>query len=334
MKKLNRKATSMYSRLTPLQRIALAIAVVIAFVITVLVLVYNVQILGFLTPYAKKWRDIPAGWLILWFLFIVVSFPPLIGYSTLLTIAGIVYGFPNGWFIAATATVVGSTLSFLVSRHILKRYAERLAARDNRFAAFALTIKHDGLKLLVMIRLCPLPYSLSNGALATVPTINWPTFSLASALASVKLMLHVFVGAKLGEIGEKGGDMDLKTRLISYASIAIGVIVGVITAAVMYRQTNARAKQLQALEREAAVRGSLDEAIREYADDPSALEAGQVLRDQEDDISLHPAYADYDEDSAAYRDALDDDGLPLAPPEVFSDGDGSDGDEGAVQRGR
>jgi hypothetical protein len=30
-------------------------------------------------------------------LIFVVSFPPLIGYSSLLTIAGFVYGFPNGY---------------------------------------------------------------------------------------------------------------------------------------------------------------------------------------------------------------------------------------------
>ena len=38
-----------------------------------------------------------SAWLVLWALIFTVSFPPLIGYSSLLTIAGFVYGFPNGF---------------------------------------------------------------------------------------------------------------------------------------------------------------------------------------------------------------------------------------------
>lgn len=67
------------------------------FILSILFLVYNEKIFGALLPYAKKWRDVTAGWLVLWALIFTVSFPPLIGYSSLLTIAGFVYGFPNGY---------------------------------------------------------------------------------------------------------------------------------------------------------------------------------------------------------------------------------------------
>ena len=117
----------------------------------------------------------------------------------------------HSWFVVASATIVGSTVSFLVSRHILHNFVSRLMHNDPRFAALALTIKHDGLKLLIMIRLCPLPYSLSNGALSTIPTVDWPQFMLATAIVSPKLLLHVFVGSKLGELAEKGKTMDART---------------------------------------------------------------------------------------------------------------------------
>lgn len=95
--KLQRHGLTLYRRLTPVQRVLLVIAGLAAFVLSILFLVYNEHIFKYwLAPVAKKWRDIPAGWLILWSMTFVVSFPPLIGYSTCVTLAGFVYGFPNG----------------------------------------------------------------------------------------------------------------------------------------------------------------------------------------------------------------------------------------------
>jgi uncharacterized membrane protein YdjX (TVP38/TMEM64 family) len=249
----------------------------------------------------------------------------------------------NSWVISAAGTIVGSTLSFLVSRHYFHSYAERLVSRDSRFAALALTLKHDGLKLLIMIRLCPLPYSLMNGALATVPTVSWQTFALATAIASLKLMLHIFVGAQLGEIAAHGEEMDTRTKVVSYISIVIGAGVGIATGIFMYRQTKRRAAELQAQEADAVRRASGDSLRWEYADDPAALEAAQTLRERDDDISLHTEpYEDWDDDPqemGRYRD----DASPVSPlsptsatspgdgglvnPDVFANGDISDDED-------
>jgi hypothetical protein len=93
---LARRVLDQYNKLTPLQKVLFFSGSVVAAVLGILFLVYNETIFGKLLPVAKKWRDVRAGWLILWMLIFTVSFPPLIGYSSLLTIAGFVYGFPNG----------------------------------------------------------------------------------------------------------------------------------------------------------------------------------------------------------------------------------------------
>lgn len=95
--KLSRRINDQYNKLTPVQKVLFVVGNIAVGVLGILFLVYNEKIFGSLLPVAKKWRDIPAGWLILWVLIFVVSFPPLIGYSSLLTIAGFVYGFPNGY---------------------------------------------------------------------------------------------------------------------------------------------------------------------------------------------------------------------------------------------
>jgi uncharacterized membrane protein YdjX (TVP38/TMEM64 family) len=164
---------------------------------------------------------------------------------------------------------------------------ERLVSHDKRFAALSLTIKHDGLKLLVMIRLCPLPYSLSNGAVATIPTVRWSSFALATALASPKLLLHVFVGAKLAEIAEKGGSMDAKTKTISYLSVIIGMMAGVITGWVVYRQTKARARRIEAEER-IRLGGEVPATTPTYVDDPETADYNAAQSDYDDYLHFLP----------------------------------------------
>lgn len=94
--RLSKQALKQYNRLTILQKGLLVVAGLAILVAAILFLVYNERIYGWLAPFAKRWREIRAGWLILWAMTFVVSFPPLIGYSTCVTIAGFVYGFPNG----------------------------------------------------------------------------------------------------------------------------------------------------------------------------------------------------------------------------------------------
>lgn len=94
--KFNRRAMSQYNRLSPMQKVLFNVGGIVIFILSILFLIYNERIFHAMLPFAKKWRDVTAGWLILWALIFIVSFPPLIGYSSLLTIAGFVYGFPNG----------------------------------------------------------------------------------------------------------------------------------------------------------------------------------------------------------------------------------------------
>ena len=140
------------------------------------------------------------------------------------------------WPIVATATVVGSTCSFITSRTLLSKFVSRLVAKDRRFEALSLVLKYDGLKLLVMIRLCPLPYSLSNGAISTFPTVQPWMFALATAIATPRLVIAVFIGSRLKAIAQSGEKMDTTTKAINWASIIFGVSLGAITGWLIYKR--------------------------------------------------------------------------------------------------
>lgn len=140
------------------------------------------------------------------------------------------------WLIFSTATVVGSTASFYVSRTVLSKFVKRMMERDKRFAALALTLKYDGLKLLCMIRLCPLPYSFCNGAVSTFPTVQPLMYGLATAIISPKLLVPAFIGSRLRLFSDKSEQMSAGSKAINIISIIVTVCIGVFTGYYIYNR--------------------------------------------------------------------------------------------------
>jgi len=248
----------------------------------------------------------------------IAAFPPLIGYSTTVSIAGFVYGFPNGWFIVASSTVAGSLASFIASRTVLSDYVHNLVGKDKRFEALALTLKHDGLKILCMIRVCPLPYSISNAAMSTFPTVHPLSFALATAIASPKLLIHVFIGSRLALIAENGGKMDAGTKAINYASIIIGSVIGAAVGWFIYRKTMARARELEEEELENGLQENglvIRGRDRSYTDMDGNEDIDAAALMDPDDISLWNQEEGIESREHVYRDEFTDD------EDVFARGD-------------
>ncbi|CAF9922045.1 MAG: Tlg2-vesicle protein [Heterodermia speciosa] len=318
--KIHRKVYRTMEKMSPLQRALVAFGGIVTLVLAVLFLVFNERIFRRLSPVAVKWKELRGGWLILWAMTFITAFPPVIGYSSCITIAGFVYGFPEGWFIVATATVAGSTCSFIASRSLLSNFVHRLVANDTRFEALSLVLKYDGLKLLCMIRLCPLPYSISNGAISTFPTVEPAMFALATAIITPKLLIHIFIGSRLAAIAKSGEKMDAGTKAINWISIIVGMIIGAVTGWLIYRRTVARSQQLEAEERN-KVRGSTTRTAG-FSDEPDEQSTG-TTKLSDDDID----FLDHDGTGGAYRDELIDD-----EDDVFRYADADEEDAISLQR--
>ena len=318
--KYYRRFMQLWNKLTSVQKILLVLGIIAFDTFFILFLVFNEKIFSALQPFAEKWKDTSGGWIILWIVTFITAFPPMIGYSTCGTTAGFVYGAWEGWLILATATIAGSTCSFIVSRTVLRSYVEKMVAHDKRFAALTLTLKQDGLKLLCMIRLCPLPYSLSNGAMSTFPTVQAQTYALATAIITPKLLIHTFIGSRLAIIAKKGGEMSGGAKAINYISIAVGAIVGMSVGVYIYRKTMSRAAELEEEEANAVHDSARRTGAppKQFTDDPEAQAAAGTLAEQDT--------MDYfDEDAVEsnprpYADGYSDDDDP------FGRGDGDDGD--------
>ncbi|KAJ4395172.1 Tlg2-vesicle protein [Neurospora sp. IMI 360204] len=238
------QAVTIFLGLSLLQKIAILVALAIFFILSVVALVYSHAIFASLGPLAEKWRALPFGWLICFGLVFMTAFPPIIGYSTAVTVAGFVYGFPWGWPIAAAATVAGSTCSFLASRGVLAGYVNRLVGRDKRFVALGQVLRRDGLGVLAMVRFSPLPYSLSNGFLATVPRLRVGGFAVATAMATPKLFVHIFIGSRLALLASSGDKMTTRDRAINYISMLLFGAVGAVVGYLIWKRTMSRAEEL------------------------------------------------------------------------------------------
>ncbi|KAM0819500.1 hypothetical protein AB5N19_05316 [Seiridium cardinale] len=292
----------LFVRLSPLQRVLAVIAGVVLFVLSILFLVYSHRIFSALKPIAAGWRDLPGGWVLVWLMTFATAFPPVIGYSSSVTIAGFVYGFPGGWPIVASATVVGSTVAFLTSRTVFSKYVQALVGTDKRFVALGHVLRHDGILVLAAIRFCPLPYSLSNGFLATIPNINPLSFAAATALATPKLLVHVFIGSRLAQLAEDD-DMSTGDKVINYMSMLVGALVGMGIGLLIYKRTMARAAELA--REEAAENGQVlgPDGEVDYEDLEEGV-LGRVSRQGEADAA---ALMDDDDISLWETDAMDDD---------------------------
>lgn len=76
-------------KMTPVQLAGSAAVGIITIMLAILFLVFSERIFAWLQPIAEKWKNLKGGWLILWFMCFVTAFPPVIGYSTCLTLAGV-----------------------------------------------------------------------------------------------------------------------------------------------------------------------------------------------------------------------------------------------------
>ncbi|KAH8905441.1 hypothetical protein BR93DRAFT_970231 [Coniochaeta sp. PMI_546] len=290
------RARTLFLSLTPLYRVLVVLAGLVLLGLGITAAIFSHSIFTALGPVAKSWRALPyhSGALIIFLLICLTGFPPIIGYSSAVTLAGFVYGFPLGWPIAASATVIGSAAAFVASRGVLGAYVHALVGRDRRFVALGQVLRRDGIKVLTAIRFCPLPYSLSNGFLATIPSVSVGSFAAGTLFSTPKLLVHVFIGSRLAKLAEEGDTMSAGDKAINYAGMLFGGLVGTAVGLIIYRRTMARAAELEA-EALAAAQGEdggVLLAAEGYEDTEESLlmrsgaEADAAALMDEDDISL------------------------------------------------
>ncbi|CAG8640068.1 5434_t:CDS:2 [Ambispora leptoticha] len=202
--------------LPPKRRFLLLLLSTLFIVFTVLFFVFEKPILIALAPFAQQVRDLQYGYLIFSSLIIASCFPPLPG----------------------------------LFRSICKNYTDKLVGKDRRFAALAIAIHDEGFKIIFLIRLSPFPITYSNAFFASIRSVSFWKFTLATILTMPKLLIHVFIGSRLANLTN---ELDPTSRLINYLSIGIAA-----------RKAAGKGRMIEKSETERTTSESFDKESSEY----------------------------------------------------------------------
>ncbi|KAI1316045.1 hypothetical protein EDD11_010509 [Mortierella claussenii] len=247
-----------------------------------LVVGYHSKIFGALEALADFIRGLGPfrGPLAIMLCLFATSFPPIIGYSSIVTMSGYVYGFLFGFVIAFSGALAGGIVCFFFCRKWFKPQVRKLMAKNKSLKSVVRTVEKRGFRLLVLIRLAPYPYNIMN-ALLSATHIPLLTFALATGLSLLKLTLHVYIGSTLSSLTEgddddntknpdgtpKDPDVDHGSKRLKFVFMILGIIFGIGIGAYVWwvaRQevaiTEAARIQRRRKRRQQSLRHALDEA--------------------------------------------------------------------------
>jgi len=212
-----------------------------------------------LARWAIGLRNLTLGPFYFIFFLTIASFPPIIGYGTLTTLCGFTYGWFWGWVLASVGCLCGSATSFLVLRKNLSRFQHWLS-KQPRFAALRQAVGVKGLPLICLIRLCPFPFTYSNLFFASLTTsCGLQHFMIATLATTPKLLLHVFIGARVFHLSDPSSThrLDSLTIALNVFYIVAGASLGAAVSYYLYQVTMAQAGQISLdLDDEARVGGA------------------------------------------------------------------------------
>ncbi|PCH41266.1 hypothetical protein WOLCODRAFT_137281 [Wolfiporia cocos MD-104 SS10] len=198
---------------------------------------------------AQKISHRSYGWVMLGGAIVVISFPPCIGHTTLITLCGYAYGM-KGFPIAAVASLLGSALAFVVLRFLFRGRLRRWSASNEKWQALETVVAAKGLPLIALIRASPFPpWVYSNALFASIEAVSLWQFFLATFVIFPKIALLVFVGSRLASLsdGEQRSHMDTSTKILNAAVSIGGLLLGLTASFIVYRAMQSEIRRLQGL---------------------------------------------------------------------------------------
>ncbi|KAF9482492.1 Golgi apparatus membrane protein TVP38 [Pholiota conissans] len=211
------------------------------------------------------------GWLILLAALIGVSFPPLIGHTTLVTLGGFAYGM-EGFFISAAGSLIGSALVFMILRLVFSKKLHTWSSQNQKWQALESVVTSKGLLLIILIRISPFPpWVYSNSLFASIEAVKLWQFVIATTCVFPKILLHTFIGNKMAELsdGDQRGHMDTRTKVLDVCFVIGGIIIAIFTSWTVYNLVQNHIRHLEGIPPE--VDELAAEAIEDYDEEAPLL---------------------------------------------------------------
>jgi uncharacterized membrane protein YdjX (TVP38/TMEM64 family) len=143
----------------------------------------------------------PLGAILLAFLLAVGSllfFPA----SPFIITGSAVFGFPLGVAAALLGVALGAAGGFCLSRWFLRKEVAAQFRKHETFRALDIAIEKEGWKIVILLRLCPIPFGLAN-YLYGLTAVRLRPYLIATMLGSLPSLL---LFCQLGTAGKAGLD--------------------------------------------------------------------------------------------------------------------------------
>jgi len=218
---------------------------------------------------AQKISHYPFGWLILLVGIILISFPPLIGHTTSVTLCGFAYGM-KGFPLAAAGSYLGSGLAFIVLRLLFGKRLRKWSAQNDKWQALEAVIRAKGLPLIILIRASPFPpWVYATSLFASIQTVALWQFVIATTAVLPRVALHTFIGSRLASLsdGETRRQMDTATKIMNTSLVVGGLLVAILSSLIIYRSMEQHLRHLKGIspEIDELAAEAIEEAVGEGA---------------------------------------------------------------------
>ncbi|KAI8051060.1 uncharacterized protein B0P05DRAFT_562803 [Gilbertella persicaria] len=193
---------------------------------------------------ALEIKSMPYGWLVMGSITALTSIPPIFGFTFSVLLNGFIYGFPLGCYPSTLGAFLGSLWTLLLMRqsHLLS-WLSLSPNHQEKFEAVEQAIGLGGFKMVLLIRLCPIPWQVSNLVLSLCSTVSWQYYIIAAFIACFKYNWEVWVGSQLANLSDPS--LPPTTHRITLVTMVIGLIVLACVFGWLYRMTNKILKQHQ-----------------------------------------------------------------------------------------
>jgi uncharacterized membrane protein YdjX (TVP38/TMEM64 family) len=104
-------------------------------------------------------------------------------------------------------------------------------------------ISQGGFKMILLIRICPLPWQLTNLILSLVPTVGWESYMISALISSFKFNLDVWVGSQLANLSDP--DLPPEAHKVTLIYMAVGFAILALSGFWIYRLTMIKIKEQQ-----------------------------------------------------------------------------------------
>jgi len=141
----------------------------------------------------KRIHDLGAFAFIGFIVLFACATPFFISVDTLCFAAGLLFALLPGIVYVAIATYFAAAIIFILGRYFFREKVKALLLKHQRFAKLDTVLAHDGLKIMLLLRLLPLPFALLSYALS-ITQVQFKPYLIATSGILIYNTALVYLG--------------------------------------------------------------------------------------------------------------------------------------------